>query len=106
MNDYGDLLIIINEIKSKGEILREGENLIMHKTISLVDSLCGFEFIIKQLDDRILKVNVKDIIKPNDKRCIKGEGMKKNSELDEYGDLIIIFSIIYPDELSEKEKNI
>mgnify|MGYP001441603090 CR=1 FL=1 len=104
LNEYGDLLIIINEIKSKGDMIREGENLIMNKKISLVDSLCGFEFIIKHLDNRYLKIKVDDIIKPNDRRVIKGEGMKKNNELDEFGDLIINFSIIYPDELSEKRK--
>lgn len=104
LNDYGDLMIIINEIKNNDELTREGENLIYNKQISLVDALCGFEFIIKQLDNRYLKIKVTDIIKQNDRRCVKGEGMKKNNELEEYGDLIIIFSVIFPNELSEKRK--
>jgi DnaJ homolog subfamily A member 2 len=103
-NDYGDLMIIINEIKDNGHLTREGENLIYNKQVSLVDALCGFEFIIKQLDNRYLKVKINDIIKTNDIRCVKGEGMKKNNELNEYGDLIINFTVIFPNELSEKRK--
>lgn len=104
LEDYGDLLIIINEIKNKSDFSREGENLIYLKRISLVDSLCGCEFLIKQFDQRILKVKINQIIRYNDIMYIKNEGMKIDNELNEYGDMIIKFKIIYPEELSEKRK--
>ena len=104
LEDTGDLLIIINEIKSLSDFTREGENLIYLKRISLVDSLCGCEFLIKQLDNRILKVKTSEIIRYKDVMCIENEGMKIKDDMNTYGDMIIKFKIDYPEELSEKRK--
>ena len=90
----GDLIILINELKSKKEFVREGENLLYTKKIDLVDALCGCEFIIRHLDNRMLKINTKDyIIQNNQHMKVKNEGMKKTSEGLDYGDLIIKFII-------------
>jgi DnaJ family protein A protein 2 len=102
--EIGDLYVIINEIKSQSGIIREGENLIYHKKISLVESLCGTTFIYKQLDNRYLKIKTTDIIIPNQIMKIMGEGMKKNGEGTDYGDLIIKFNIQFPDTLSNERK--
>ena len=102
--EVGDLVVIVNEVKSKTGIIREGENLIFHKKLNLVEALCGTTFIYKQLDERILKIKTKNIIIPNQVMKIKGEGMKKQKEGTEYGDLIIKFSIIFPEKLSNERK--
>ena len=101
-SEVGDLHIIINQIKTKTSFIREGENLLYNKTIDLVDSLCGSEFIIKHLDGRMLRINHKDIIKPNQTMKISGEGMKKSKDGCEYGDLIIKFLVKYPNNLSSE----
>ena len=102
--ERGDLVVIINEIKSKNGITREGENLIYHKKINLVEALCGTVFIYKQLDGRLIKVKTDSIIIPNQIMKIKGEGMKKGKEGTEFGDLIIKFSIKFPEKLSNERK--
>ena len=100
--ETGDLHIIINQIKTKSSFIREGENILYNKTIELVDALCGCEFIIKHLDDRMLKISHKDIIKPYQTMKISGEGMKKSQDGCQYGDLIIKFIVKFPNNLSNE----
>lgn len=103
--ECGDLCIVINEIKSKTGIVREGENLIYKKKLHLVEALCGIVFIYKQLDDRLLKISTKKlIIIPNQIMKIKGEGMRKKGEGVIYGDLLIKFNIIFPETLSTQRR--
>ena len=102
--DIGDLYVIINEIKSNSGIIREGENLIYHKRLYLIEALCGSIFIYKQLDGRHIKIKTTDIIIPNQVMKISGEGMKIQGDTTTYGDLIIKFNIIFPEKLSEERK--
>jgi len=101
--EAGDLHIIINEQKALNGMNREGENLVYKKDISLVDSLCGVDFIITHLDDRKLRVQYDNIIKPNQKFCITGEGMPLVDDM-QSGDLIVIFNVIFPDNLTQERK--
>jgi DnaJ homolog subfamily A member 2 len=104
-SEEGDLCIVINEIKSKTGIVREGENLVYKKKLHLVEALCGTVFIYKQLDTRLIKINTNNmIIIPNQVMKIVGEGMRKNGDSNIYGDLIIKFNIVFPEELSEQRK--
>ena len=104
-SEEGDLCVVINEIKSKTGIVREGENLVYKKKLHLVEALCGTVFIYKQLDNRLIKINTNNmIIIPNQVMKIVGEGMRKNGDNNTYGDLIIKFNIIFPEELSEQRK--
>jgi DnaJ homolog subfamily A member 2 len=100
----GDLIVIINEVSSKNGIIREGENLVYHKKIYLVEALCGTTFIYKQLDNRILKISTDEVIIPNQTMKISGEGMKKSKDGNDYGDLIIKFYIIFPEKISNDRK--
>jgi len=102
--EEGDLYVVINEVKSQSGITREGENLIFHKTLYLVDALCGTTFIYKQLDKRYIKISTDDIIVPSQVMKIKGEGMKKRGGGDDYGDLIIKFNVVFPEKLSNERK--
>ena len=102
--ERGDLVVVVNEVKSKNGLIREGENLIYHKKLNLVEALCGTTFIYKQLDGRIIKIKTNNIIIPNQIMKIKGEGMKKSKEGSEFGDLIIKFSITFPEKLSNERK--
>lgn len=96
----GDIIIKFNLIKHNTFILKNND-LIMKIRISLVEALCGVQFTVKHLDDRILNIKSSkdDIINlQNGKiplRCIKNEGMPYN--LNNKGDLIIAFIIEFPD---------
>lgn len=103
--EAGDLIIIIEE-KPHSLFTRKGNDLFMKKKISFGESLCGCTFEIPTLDNRHLLIHTSegDIIKPDDKRCIKNEGMPVyRSSLDK-GNLIIQFEVDYPEKGSIDSK--
>ena len=100
-SEIGDLIVYINSKSEENGFRREANNLIMKKSITLLESLTKTEFYFKHLDDRIIKITHEDIIKPNQKMVVKGEGMVGQSD---NGDLIIYFDIIFPTTL-EKDRS-
>jgi DnaJ family protein A protein 2 len=81
-------------------------DLIVEKEISLKESLCGLEFTIKHLNNKIFHMQHKDntVIKDNTVKTIPNLGMiDKNKKS---GNLIIIFKINYPDKLTKEQINI
>ena len=92
----GDLVIVFSCSEEENGFIRDGNNLIYHKKINLVDALCGVNFIIKTLDDRNLKISFSDVISPGEKRIINKEGLG--------GNLIIIFDVIFPTNVKSKDK--
>ena len=93
----GDLIIMIDE-KTHPNFKRVKNDLYMKKNINLIEALCGLEFVIKHLDGRQLLVKTVEIIQPNTKKCIKGEGMNS------LGDLIIEFVVVFPKNISDERK--
>ncbi len=105
----GDLIVQINSLELESGFIRKGSDLLYNKEIKLVDALCGFTFIIETLDNRKLKIECKDVIKPDDKKIIHGEGICKGicnekTNEKESGDLIINFHIKFPKNVKDKEK--
>ena len=100
-NDVGDFVVFINAKNDDGGFKREGNNLIMKKTITLLEALTKTEFYFKHLDDRVIKISHEEVIKPNQKMIVKGEGMQ--GQMDN-GDLIIIFDLVFPNTL-EKDRS-
>eukprot|EP00478_Filoreta_tenera_P000398 GABV01000398.1.p1 GENE.GABV01000398.1~~GABV01000398.1.p1 ORF type:complete len:434 (-),score=186.93 GABV01000398.1:47-1348(-) len=93
----GDVVVILQQ-KEHDLFHREGPDLIMEKKISLVEALCGTELFIKQLDDRVLKVDTKgETIQPNSLKVIEGEGMPQHRNPYNRGDLIIKFEVVFPE---------
>lgn len=100
----GDVKILVNT-KDHHEFTRYGLDLIYKKTISLKQALCGFEFDIEHLSKRI--INFKNsgenaIIYEGYKKIIPQLGFKHQNHT---GNLIIEFSVKFPECLSEKQKN-
>lgn len=108
----GDVIFIIRELPH--HVFKRGGrrpyDLMIEKDISLVDALCGFEFTIEHLDGRVLYVNNSDVIKPNDLKEIRDEGMPIKSRIWDKGSLFIRFNVVFPDKLGgeqiEKLKNL
>jgi DnaJ-class molecular chaperone len=100
-DDYkGDVKIFI-KITNDTDLQRQGLNLILNKTITLKEALCGFSFDLKYITGKIYKINNStDVIQPNYKKTIKNMGMKRGKN---QGDLVIIFNVEFPKQLS-KEK--
>lgn len=78
---------------------RQGANhLKMVKSISLAESLCGFEFTITHLDDRVLLVKSEPgvVYKPGDTKKIVHEGMPSERNAFDKGNLYIEFQVEFP----------
>lgn len=99
--DVGDLVVFVNCIINNSNFRREGDNLIMKQSISLLEALTTTQFIFRHLDDRCIKVVYDNIIKPNQQMKIEGEGMPKFSDPMFKGDLIINFDVIFPNSLDK-----
>ncbi|KAI2648270.1 hypothetical protein H4Q32_018319 [Labeo rohita] len=94
----GDVIIVL-DIKEHPVFQRQDDNLIMKMKIKLVEALCGFKKTIRTLDNRMLLINSPpgQVIKPNDLKCIRNEGMPVYRDPYEKGLLIIRFEIEFPD---------
>jgi len=95
----GDVVVVIQQ-REHSSFKRDGQNLFMRKTISLVEALTGFEFTVEHLDGRKLLVSTKSpdavtVVKPGDFKVIREEGMplwKRGTK----GDLYVEFDVEFP----------
>lgn len=97
----GDIKVHVN-VCSDSVFSRNGLNLYFDKNISLKESLIGFKFEFKFLNDKTYAINneEKNIIKPNYQKDIRGMGMERNGRK---GSLIIRFNIVFPDKLTDDQ---
>ena len=101
--DVGDLVVFVNCKNEEGIFRREGNNLIMKKSITLLEALTSTIFYFKHLDDRVIRIKHNEIIKPNQKMLVKDEGMPNinSGSSNDTGDLLIYFDITFPDTLEQ-----
>ena len=104
-DEPGDLVLKIS-IKDDPNINRINDNLIVNKDIKLIDAICGFEFEYIHLNDIKYIISVDKTIIPNKNMILYGYGFPKKSDgrVDDFGDLIFTFNIIFPTKLPEKNK--
>jgi DnaJ-class molecular chaperone len=100
---YSDIKIYV-KINNTTQFKRDGLDLILYKTISLKESLCGFDFNLKFLNNKQFKINNNEgnIITPNYKKVIGGLGLIRSEHT---GNLIIEFNVEFPKELSSETIN-
>ncbi len=96
---YGDVKVTI-KIVNTTSFVRQGLDLLYKKNISLKESLCGFSFDLHYIDGRSFKIkNEKgNVISPGYKKIIPNMGIERENNK---GDMIIIFTVIFPNELDE-----
>ena len=90
--------------KEHATFKRKGADLLIQKSISLSEALCGFKFVVKQLDGRNLLVQSKpgQIIRPEVEAgvpyvmCVDGEGMPKHGNPFDKGRLFVLFTLVFP----------
>jgi len=99
-----DVVFVIRE-EQHAVFTREGSNLLHSAKIPLVDALSGFKVDIPSLDNRILRVNVRDIVTPAYTKVIKGEGMPSSKTPGAKGDLIVTFDVVYPKTIDDATKD-
>jgi len=107
----GDAIIVVHPPKgddpSGFKLLSRGNDLFLLKEVTLIDTLCGINFVIKHLNGEDIAVKVPEnvIASTGDIYKIEGLGMPADEEATSFGDLLIQFSVVFPTELSQEQKN-
>lgn len=96
----GDIVIVLEEMEHN-LFKRSKQDLIMRMELQLVESLCGFQKVIKTLDNRDLVVTnlPGEVVKHDSFKCIMGEGMPTHKQPFEKGRLIVQFLIKFPEKI-------
>jgi len=86
---------------------RDGDDVIYRATISLKKALCGGVLEFEHLDGTTKKLPLRGITTHNTKRILQNEGMPiSKSRRNERGNLVIVFNVEFPEELSDEHKNV
>ena len=99
-------MIVIVRSEPHAVFKRKNTDLLVTQRIGLSDSLCGFDFSLKHLDGRQLRIQSKpgEIIRPGQVKCIEGEGMPVHGQPRIKGNLYVQFEIDYPDRISPQRQ--
>lgn len=100
-SNKGNIDIKIN-IENNTSFERNGIDLIYKKSITLKESFCGFSFDMPYIDGREFKIQNEpgNVIPPGFRKIIQKLGFYREQEV---GNLIIIFDIIYPKQLTTEQ---
>ncbi|CAM4787793.1 unnamed protein product [Rotaria magnacalcarata] len=103
----GDIVVVLDE-KEHSTFKRDKTDLHMKMQITLIESLCGFQKVIKTLDNRPLVITSLpgEVIKPGDIKCILNEGMPVYRNPLEKGRLILHFDVKFPNKNEISPENI
>jgi len=93
----GDVKLFI-KVENNTEFERQGLDLLMNKTISLKEALCGFSFELKHVNGKTYTLNnsIGNIIPPNYKKVIMNMGLTREGRS---GNLIIHFIVEFPEKI-------
>jgi DnaJ-class molecular chaperone len=96
----GDIKLSI-KIVNDTEFKRNGLDLILEKQITLKEALCGFSFDLRYITGKTYTINNHsgNIINHGYKKIIPGMGLEREEHV---GNLVIIFSVRFPEKLSEE----
>jgi len=98
-----DLIFVLKE-QTHTRFTRQGNDLSYTASISLKQALTNPVIEILTLDDRKLRITMPDVVTPNSKQVIRGEGMPLQKDPTQKGDLVITFNIRFPSSLSTQQK--
>jgi DnaJ-class molecular chaperone len=96
----GDIKIFI-KIENNSEFKRSGLDLILNKTITVKEALCGFSFELKYITGKVYTItnNSGNIISHGYQKIIPNMGLTRD---DHTGNLLIIFDVKFPEKLTEE----
>ena len=102
----GSIIIIISEKTSTiyERDLKKKENLIYKHKLSFVEALCGFTLEIPHPSGKTLLVESNELINGLSQYKINNKGLPVFNRGKTYGDIIFKFEIVYPNEITEEQK--
>ena len=89
-------------LKKNREYSRRGIDLVLHKSISFKESLCGFEFNLDHINGKSIKFTSSrgNVIQNGDEKVIDKLGFYRGKQV---GNLILSFNVVQPQTLSEEQ---
>lgn len=96
----GDLKVVI-KIVNDTIFVRDGLNLVLNKSITLKQAICGINFNIQHLSGKSYTIKNNKIVSPGTSTFINNLGFKRDGNV---GKLNIIFSIEFPSDISKEAK--
>jgi DnaJ-class molecular chaperone len=102
--ENGDVILVVNQIEHE-TLTRKGDNLIYTKFINLVDALTYQNFSFEHLSGEIITINDNKLLKHDSYHLFEGLGMPIKEEEDKFGNLVVKYNIIYPQSLTDKQKD-
>jgi len=93
----GDLVVEL-DVAKHGLFTRNGADLVIFKSITLLEALVGCSFVVEHLDGSKINISTKpgDVITPKMKKQITGKGMPYYKDAMSHGNLYVEFSIEFP----------
>ncbi|GFQ02583.1 Dnaj protein homolog [Phtheirospermum japonicum] len=100
----GDIVFVLQQ-KEHPKFKRKGDDLFIEHSLSLTESLCGFQFLLTHLDGRqlLIKSPAGEVVKPNSYKAINDEGMPMYGRPFMKGKLYIHFNVEFPDSLAAEQ---
>jgi len=98
-----DIVFVLQE-KPHPRFKRDGNNLVYTHSISLKQALTYPTIEVMTLDNRKLRLPMSEIITPETKHVVRGEGMPIAKQPGEKGDLVINFKIQFPSRLTDNQR--
>lgn len=97
----GNIIVVLDE-KEHAVFKRSGNDLFLRMEILLVEALCGFQKVIRTLDDRDLVITAipGEITKHGEVKYIANEGMPYYKNPMDKGRLLVQFIVQFPSEIS------
>jgi DnaJ family protein A protein 2 len=104
----GNLIFVLQPAESDKTCAfrRKDKDLMLDYEIPLIGALTGYQFIIKNLNNEDLHLQTHGIIKPGEVMKVKGLGMPIKNQPESYGNLIIKFTVVFPDEISPQQEHL
>lgn len=100
----GDVIVVV-DLQEHKKFKRRGADLLFEKTITLSEALTGAEFTFKHLDGKKIKVKTPKgaVVKPKSLMTLKDMGLPFHNKSFEFGNMFILFTVEFPDTLSEDQ---
>jgi len=104
----GNLIFVLQPAESDKHCLfsRKGNDLMLDYDIPLIGALTGHQISIKHLNDEDVYLQTHGIIKPGEIMKVVGLGMSIKNQPESYGNLIIKFTVVFPEELSLEQEHL
>ncbi|KAL0314331.1 UNVERIFIED_CONTAM: DnaJsubfamily B member 13 [Sesamum angustifolium] len=102
--DPADVIFVVAE-KDHPLFRRQDDDLELEVEIPLIGALTGCTISVPLLDGQTMSLTIDDIVHPGYEKIIAEQGMPKQNEPAIRGNMVITFSVKFPEELTEEQRS-